>query len=143
MSKGLEVNVEIGLCTKDMAKENPIKDFEILIEEHKNKWSTQMYEYFKECLSIIKKEVKRLEELDNGPYVSIHINRYHELCDKEDAFDSLSKDDEKAKKELSKEIEKNRAFEIIKENLNIDEILLAIKGVCKASDYDLLKEALK
>lgn len=35
-----------------------------------------------------------------------------------------------------------KALEIIKENLNIDEILLAIKGVCKASDYDLVKEVL-
>ena len=74
-------------------------------------------------LKIIEKELKRLEELEK-------------------AFDSLSKDDEKAKKLLSKEIEKNRAFEIIKNNLNVDEILLAVKGVCKASDYDLLKEVL-
>ena len=61
MNKGLEVNVEIGLCTKDMAKENPIKDFEILIEEYKDKWSTQMYDYFKECLNEIKKKEKALE----------------------------------------------------------------------------------
>ena len=42
------------------------------------------------------KKLKRLEELEK-------------------AFDALSKDDEKAKKLLSLEIEKNRAFEIIKE----------------------------
>jgi len=42
------------------------------------------------------KELKRLKELER-------------------TFDALSKDDEKAKKELSKEIEKNRALEIIKE----------------------------
>ena len=42
------------------------------------------------------KELKRLEELEK-------------------AFDALSKDDEKAKKELSKEIEKNRALEIIRD----------------------------
>jgi len=60
---GLEVNVEMGLCTKDMAKENPIKDFEILIEEYKDKWSEQMYDYFKECLSIIKEELKECEEV--------------------------------------------------------------------------------
>ena len=35
-----------------------------------------------------------------------------------------------------------KALEIIKDNLNIDEILLAIKRVCKASDYDLAKEVL-
>jgi len=64
MNKGLEVDVEMGLCTKEMAKENPIKDFEILIEEHKGKWSEQMYEYFKECLNEIKNEHKRLEELE-------------------------------------------------------------------------------
>ena len=82
----MSIDVKIGLCTKDMAKENPVKDFEILIEEYKDKWSKQMYDYFKECLNEIKKELKRLEELDNGAYVSIHINRYIELCDKEDPF---------------------------------------------------------
>ena len=35
-----------------------------------------------------------------------------------------------------------KVLEIIKNNLNINEILLAIKGVCKASDYDLSKEVL-
>ena len=65
MSEGLEINAEIGLCTKDMAKENPIKDFEILIEENKNKWSKQMYDYFKECLSIIEKELRALEIIRN------------------------------------------------------------------------------
>ena len=59
MSK--KISIEIGLCTKDMAKENPIKDFEILIEEHKEKWSKQMYDYFKECLNEIKKKEKVLE----------------------------------------------------------------------------------
>lgn len=44
---------------------------------------------------IIEKELKRLEELEK-------------------AFVALSKDDEKAKKLLSKEIEKNRVLEIIK-----------------------------
>ena len=47
-------------------------------------------------INIIGKKLKRLEELEK-------------------AFDALSKDDEKAKKLLSLEIEKNRAFEIIKE----------------------------
>ena len=51
-------------------------------------------------LDTIEKELKRLEELEK-------------------AFDALSKDDEKAKKLLSKEIEKNRALEIIKETLNL------------------------
>ena len=46
--------------------------------------------------NIIGKALKRLEELEK-------------------AFVTLSKDDEKAKKLLSLEIEKNRAFEIIKE----------------------------
>jgi len=44
--------------------------------------------------NIIGKALKRLEELEK-------------------AFDALSKDDEKAKKQLSKEIEKNRALEIM------------------------------
>lgn len=61
MSKEQEVNVEMGLCTKEMAKENPIKEFEILIEEYKQKWSKQMYDYFKECLNEIKKNKQALE----------------------------------------------------------------------------------
>ena len=47
-------------------------------------------------INIIGKKLKRLEELEK-------------------AFKALSKDDEKAKELLSLEIEKNRAFEIIKE----------------------------
>ena len=47
-------------------------------------------------IDIIETALKRLEELEK-------------------AFDSLIKDDEKAKKLLSLEIEKNRAFEIIEE----------------------------
>ena len=46
-------------------------------------------------INIIGKKLKRLEELEK-------------------AFVTLSKEDEKTKKLLSKEIEKNRAFEIIK-----------------------------
>lgn len=91
------------------------------------------------CFSnIIEKELKRLEELEK-------------------AFDSLSKDDEKAKKLLSKEIEKNRAFEIIKEKQVNVSALLALdfleqyNGYClmvggckylKQEEYDLLKEVL-
>lgn len=45
-------------------------------------------------------------------------------------------------KEARENNKKLKALEIIKENLNIDEILLAVKGVCKASDYDLVKEVL-
>lgn len=51
---------------------------------------------WEENYQIIEKELKRLEELEK-------------------AFKALSKDDEKAKKLLSLEIEKNRALEIIKE----------------------------
>lgn len=73
--------------------------------------------HWKQDVGYIEKELKRLEELDNGAYVSIHINRYIELCGKEDAFDALSKENEKVFKELPKEIEKNIAFEIIKKKL--------------------------
>ena len=65
MNKGLDVNVEIGLCTKEMARDNPIKDFEILVEEYKDKWSKQMYDYFKVCVSVLKKELKALEIIRN------------------------------------------------------------------------------
>lgn len=42
-------------------------------------------------VAIVKEELKRLEELDNGAYVSIHINRYNELCDKEKALEIIKK----------------------------------------------------
>ena len=48
-------------------------------------------------INIIGEKLKRLEELEK-------------------AFDALSKENEKIMKELSKEIEKNRALEIIKEH---------------------------
>ena len=81
MSKGSEINVEIGLCTKGMAKENPIKDFEILVEEYKDKWSKQMYDYFKECLSIIEKELKEYkqhEEILND--YGLTLANFREAC---------------------------------------------------------------
>lgn len=62
---------------------------------------------------------------DREEYVSLYNKYYH-------AYIKLR--EKKSKKE--------QALDIIKENLNIDEILLAVKGVCKASDYDLVKEAL-
>ena len=49
---------------------------------------------------VIEKELTRLEELEK-------------------AFVALSKDDEKAKKLLSKEIEKNRTLEIINQNFRL------------------------
>lgn len=45
-------------------------------------------------------------------------------------------------KDINNVMKRLKTLEIIKENLNIDEVLLAIKGVCKASDYDLAKEVL-
>jgi len=73
---------------------------------------------------IIEKELKRLYELDNGAYVSIHINRYNELCDKEEIF------------------------EIIKDRLIVEDKSCYIQVVCdfsipsKYENYDKLKEAL-
>lgn len=40
-------------------------------------------------IAIVKKELKRLEELDNGAYAPVHINRYNELCDKEEALNEI------------------------------------------------------
>ena len=63
MKNNVEVQAEIGLCTKEMAHKNPLKDFEILIEEYKGKWSDQMYEYFKECVEVLKEKEKALETI--------------------------------------------------------------------------------
>ena len=40
---------------------------------------------------IIETALKRLEEIDNGAYVPVHINRYNELCDKEEALEIIKK----------------------------------------------------
>lgn len=83
-------------------------------------------------VSIIEKELKRLEELEK-------------------AFKALSKDDEKAKKLLSKEIEKNRALEIILKEFRFtfdDEEQSVMIDNCytvifhNKKKYELLKEVL-
>lgn len=85
-------------------------------------------------MEIIGEELKRLEELEK-------------------AFVVLSKDDEKAKKLLSKEIEKNRAFEIIKQKQVNVKCIMNGWGLGKYNsyksheklteeEYDLLKEVL-
>lgn len=75
-----------------------LKDFYIFFKqcEIENKYDKQLTNHFLGLHNIIEQELKRLEELEK-------------------AFAALSKDDEKAKKLLSLEIEKNRALEIIKE----------------------------
>lgn len=81
----------------------------------------------KVSFSTIEKELKEKEELEK-------------------AFDSLSKENEKAMKELSKEIEKNRALEILREcNLTIDEFNKKfdfISGKVPKDKVDSLKEVL-
>ena len=76
--------------------------------------------YIMKDKEIIEKELKRLEELEK-------------------AFDSLAKDDEKAKKLLSKEIEKNRALEIIKnKEINVHALFLHLKRFDKPDGYNVL-----
>lgn len=77
-----------------------------------------------------------------------NIPKEYRYDDELDIIETALKDYEK-KAKLAKEYadvnnvaKRLKVVEIIKENLNIDEILLAIKGVCKASDYDLVKEVL-
>ena len=91
--------------------------------------------YEKRRCDIIERELKRLEELEK-------------------AFDSLLKDNEKTMKELTKEIEKNRALEIIKMYVEFvklgDEYRLQLKNnlgavifhPVYAKNIDLLKEML-
>ena len=57
--------------------------------------------YYQEFLKPIEQDLDRLEKLEK-------------------AFDTLSKDDEKAKKLLSLEIEKNRKLQIIEEKFDIE-----------------------
>lgn len=107
-------------------------------------------------VAIVEKELKEYEEMkaikgtttfdkaiedtliNACPNVAKKLKRLEEL---EKAFDALSKDDEKAKKELSKEIEKNRALEIIKKKLP-PLMRSALLDYCNKEEYDLLKEVL-
>ena len=79
---------------------------------------------------IIEKELKRLEELDNGAYVSIHINRYNELCDKEEALDII-------KKTLSAFV-----YAITNSKDYQDYSSHYISPIITEEEYDLLKEVL-
>ena len=67
------------------------KGLEALERLHEFAWSNEEYrnDMDNTDYQIIEKELKRLEELDNGAYVSIHINRYNELCDKEKALEII------------------------------------------------------
>lgn len=101
----------------------------------------KMLDIFKNALTVERDIPPELEikESEKGcsyifkEAVKIHENRIEETL----------------KKALKEWVLKNafpkelKALEIIKENLNIDEILLAVKGVCKTSDYDLVKEVLE
>ena len=82
---------------------------------------------------IIEKELKRLDELDNGAYVSIHINRYSELCDKEEALQIIKK------KQVSV------GTLLVLDNLQQYNDYCDMVGGCKKlteEEYDLVKEAL-
>lgn len=87
-------------------------------------------------LSIIEKELERLEELDNGAYVSIHINRYNELCDKEEALEIIK----------NKKINIFGLFETIKyENPSSynDSVKCPVNYELTQEEYDLLREVLR
>ena len=77
MSKGLEALERV-------------KRFSVLLDSEKD-IVKDLVEIIPNTLKIIEKELKRLEELDNGAYVSVHINRYNELCDKEKALEIIKK----------------------------------------------------
>lgn len=155
MSKGLEALKRIGKqTTKDTS-------FGIDIETNCNK------DY-----KIIEKELKRLAKIDDLlEEIDIDENdlpiwfemqkqdgkKNKRLEELEKAFDALSKDDEKAKKLLSLEIEKNRAFEIIKDkqvncydiinSVDYKHYLVLMKNYDKSwlltqEEYDFLKEEL-
>lgn len=89
------------------------------------------WEKLKDSLDTIEKELKRLEELEK-------------------AFVALSKDDEKAKKELSKEIEKNRALEVLFKYItigcpfgNVHYIYLNDESeMIMPKDWEIIKEVL-
>ena len=71
---------------------------------------------------------KYCDEIENQ--LLTDLDRLEEL---EKAFDTLSKDDEKAKKLLSLEIEKNRKLQIIKEKFDIE--VFEMKGLDEKVEY--------
>ena len=89
------------------ALERMTSDHDTYEEYDTLKW----YEDYK----LVKKALERLEELEK-------------------AFDALSKDDEKAKKLLSKEIEKNQVLEIIFEAPSIIEQLFKLGQLGKKAE---------
>lgn len=114
-----------------------LEELKKLGDEYPSEGDT-LWAQYSERFSIIEKSLKRLEELEK-------------------AFAALSKDDEKTKKLLSKEIEKNRAFEIIKKHELADTLFSYLKvdktpnewnwGLPKKmqliqEEWDLLREAL-
>jgi len=128
MSKGLEA----------------LKDFYIFFKqcEIENKYDKQLTNHFLGLHNIIEQELKDHEQLqedyDNlrdGYYaLSFQYDRLKNEKERQGkAFDTLSKDHEKAMKELSKEIEKNRALEIIKKKPRLD--LVYIRDTEDYNDY--------
>jgi len=95
-------------------------------------------------------EIKRLKwglDITREEWINLCEFIEKELKEKEElekAFDTLSKDKEKVMKELSKEIEKNRALEIIKNKINWNITLnhFVKIGYISIEEYDLLKEVL-
>lgn len=97
--------------TKDEEQISPLEALERLSRTINNHIETHKYNYVDYDVVIIRNALKRTNELES------RLNNLRK------AFDSLSKKNEKAMKELSLEIEKNRAFEIIVKK-NVDIVML-------------------
>ena len=172
---------------KDLTLEECITLCECIEQELKQaQKDKEMLDIFKNAITIERQippelEIKESEKGSSYVFreaVKIHENRIEEMLKKslrewvlknafpeelkrleelEKAFDALSKDDEKAKKLLSLEIEKNRAFEIIKDkqvncydiinSVDYKHYLVLMKNYDKSwlltqEEYDFLKEEL-
>ena len=84
---------------------------------------------------IIEKELKRLEEIDNGAFVPIHINRYNELSDKKEALEIIKS---KIKIKLDYTISHTAHREEKRYFIETQEDIIPITQ----EEYDLLKEVL-
>ena len=132
-----------------------------------NKKLSPQEQYIRSVYPDISKKIKRLEEeneflrknnenldetyfetwevceklKENSNYALKFVDNVYWLIDTKDNV--INKYETNSKGIIDNGTQKKlKALEIIKENLNIDEILLAVKGVCKATDYDLVKEVL-
>jgi len=92
--------------------------------------------------------LKRIRKNLTKHYLVENAYEWSAVEDDLDTIETVLKDYEqriklaKEYKDVNNVGKRLKALEIMKDNLNVDEILFSAKGVCNSKDYDLLKEVL-